>query len=77
MAWLVFLFLWSVPLIIAEYAMGRRGRLAVTTRYNWEREFPKLLQLYERLLREPTRSSEPQTLGRVLCLNVAHKSSCW
>ena len=28
-AWLVFLFLWSVPLIIAEYALGRKGRLGV------------------------------------------------
>ncbi len=28
-AWLVFLFLWSVPLIIAEYALGRRGRMGV------------------------------------------------
>jgi NSS family neurotransmitter:Na+ symporter len=26
-AWLVFLFVWSVPLIIAEYALGRRGRM--------------------------------------------------
>ena len=28
-AWLIFLFLWSVPLIIAEYALGRRGRSGV------------------------------------------------
>lgn len=28
-AWLVFLFLWSVPLIIAEYALGRKGRMGV------------------------------------------------
>ncbi len=28
-AWLFFLFLWSVPLIIAEYAMGRNGRKGV------------------------------------------------
>ena len=28
-AWLVFLFVWSVPLIIAEYALGRRGRMGV------------------------------------------------
>ncbi len=28
-AWLVFLFVWSVPLIIAEYALGRKGRLGV------------------------------------------------
>lgn len=28
-AWLVFLFAWSVPLIIAEYALGRRGRAGV------------------------------------------------
>ena len=28
-AWLVFLFAWSVPLIIAEYALGRRGRMGV------------------------------------------------
>ncbi len=26
-AWLVFLFLWSIPLIIAEYAIGREGRM--------------------------------------------------
>ncbi len=29
LAWLVFLLVWSVPLIIAEYALGRRGRLGV------------------------------------------------
>ena len=28
-AWLIFLFVWSVPLIIAEYALGRKGRLGV------------------------------------------------
>ena len=28
-AWLVFLFVWSIPLIIAEYALGRRGRMGV------------------------------------------------
>lgn len=28
-AWVVFLFVWSVPLIIAEYALGRRGRMGV------------------------------------------------
>jgi NSS family neurotransmitter:Na+ symporter len=28
-AWLVFLFVWSVPLIIAEYALGRSGRMGV------------------------------------------------
>ena len=28
-AWVVFLFLWSIPLIIAEYALGRRSRLGV------------------------------------------------
>ncbi len=28
-AWLVFLFVWSVPLIIAEYALGRAGRMGV------------------------------------------------
>ncbi len=28
-AWLVFLLAWSIPLIIAEYALGRRGRLGV------------------------------------------------
>ena len=28
-AWLVFLFAWSIPLIIAEYALGRRGRMGV------------------------------------------------
>jgi len=28
-AWLVFLFLWSVPLIIAEYAIGRKCRMGV------------------------------------------------
>jgi len=28
-AWVIFLFLWSVPLIIAEYALGRKGRLGV------------------------------------------------
>ncbi len=42
-AWLVFLFVWSVPLIIAEYALGRRGRMGVVgtfakiagKRYTW------------------------------------------
>ena len=28
-AWFVFLLLWSVPLIVAEYAMGRKGRMGV------------------------------------------------
>src|SRR5210317_2410339 len=28
-AWIIFLFVWSVPLIIAEYALGRRGRMGV------------------------------------------------
>jgi NSS family neurotransmitter:Na+ symporter len=28
-AWLVFLFVWSVPLIIAEYVLGRKGRMGV------------------------------------------------
>ncbi|MEO1035670.1 MAG: sodium-dependent transporter [Pseudomonadota bacterium] len=28
-AWLAFLFIWSIPLIIAEYALGRAGRLGV------------------------------------------------
>ena len=28
-AWVVFLFLWSVPLIIAEYAIGRKTRMGV------------------------------------------------
>lgn len=27
--WILFLFLWSIPLIIAEYALGRAGRLGV------------------------------------------------
>ncbi len=28
-AWVIFLFLWSIPLIVAEYALGRKGRLGV------------------------------------------------
>lgn len=28
-AWLVFLLAWSIPLIIAEYALGRKGRMGV------------------------------------------------
>ena len=28
-AWLVFLLVWSVPLIIAEYSLGRKGRMGV------------------------------------------------
>jgi NSS family neurotransmitter:Na+ symporter len=28
-AWVIFLFLWSIPLIIAEYAMGRKYRTGV------------------------------------------------
>lgn len=27
--WLLFLFVWSIPLIIAEYALGRKGRMGV------------------------------------------------
>ena len=29
LAWLVFLLVWSVPLIVAEYALGRKGRMGV------------------------------------------------
>ena len=29
LAWIVFLFVWSIPLIIAEYALGRAGRKGV------------------------------------------------
>ncbi|MDX1531169.1 MAG: sodium-dependent transporter, partial [Rhodothermales bacterium] len=29
LAWLVFLVVWSIPLIIAEYALGQRGRMGV------------------------------------------------
>jgi NSS family neurotransmitter:Na+ symporter len=29
LVWLLFLFTWSVPLIIAEYALGRKGRMGV------------------------------------------------
>lgn len=32
-------------------AMGERGRAAVQARYNWDGEVPKLLALYERLLK--------------------------
>jgi len=28
-AWVVFLFLWSIPLVLAEYAMGRKCRMGV------------------------------------------------
>jgi NSS family neurotransmitter:Na+ symporter len=28
-AWLIFLLVWSIPLIIAEYALGRKGRMGV------------------------------------------------
>lgn len=28
-AWIIFLFLWSIPLIIAEYGMGRKSRMGV------------------------------------------------
>lgn len=28
-AWIIFLFLWSIPLIIAEYALGRKHRMGV------------------------------------------------
>ncbi len=28
-AWLVFLLVWSIPLIIAEYALGRKGRMGI------------------------------------------------
>ncbi len=29
LAWVIFLFVWSVPLIVAEYALGRKGRMGV------------------------------------------------
>ena len=29
LAWFIFLLVWSVPLIIAEYALGRKGRMGV------------------------------------------------
>jgi NSS family neurotransmitter:Na+ symporter len=29
LAWLIFLLLWSIPLIIAEYGLGRKGRMGV------------------------------------------------
>lgn len=29
LAWVIFLFAWSIPLIIAEYALGRKGRKGV------------------------------------------------
>lgn len=28
-AWVLFLFIWSIPLIIAEYALGRKGRMGI------------------------------------------------
>jgi hypothetical protein len=33
--------------------MGQRGRAAVADRYNWQKELPKLLKLYDRLLHGP------------------------
>ncbi len=32
-AWVLFLFVWSIPLIIAEYAMGRKGRMGIVGSY--------------------------------------------
>src|SRR5690625_5843414 len=32
-AWVIFLFMWSVPLIIAEYGIGRFGRKGVIGTY--------------------------------------------
>ncbi|MES3629335.1 MAG: sodium-dependent transporter [Longimonas sp.] len=32
-AWILFLFMWSIPLIIAEYAMGRKGRMGIVGSY--------------------------------------------
>ncbi len=29
LVWIVFLFLWSIPLIVAEYALGQKGRMGV------------------------------------------------
>ena len=29
LAWILFLFVWSIPLIIAEYALGRKGRMGI------------------------------------------------
>ncbi|MGH9686179.1 MAG: glycosyltransferase family 4 protein [Candidatus Acidiferrales bacterium] len=40
-------YLWSHPSEASE--MGRRGRKAVETQYNWEREEKRLLQFYNRL----------------------------
>ena len=31
--WLIFLFLWSVPLIIAEFALGKRSRVGTCLLY--------------------------------------------
>jgi glycosyltransferase involved in cell wall biosynthesis len=36
-------------------AMGQRGREAVETRYNWDREAAKLISLYRSLGVEPGR----------------------
>ncbi len=43
LVWLIFLFAWSIPLIIAEYALGRKGRMGLVgtftkcagKRYTW------------------------------------------
>ena len=47
LAWLIFLFLWSIPLIIAEYALGRKFRAgvvgifkkALSDRFTWMGSF--------------------------------------
>jgi len=32
-AWVIFLFIWSIPLIIAEYGIGRNGRKGIIGSY--------------------------------------------
>jgi glycosyltransferase involved in cell wall biosynthesis len=45
--------------------MGRRGRQAVLSKYNWDREFEVLLDFYRRILKEDhTSSAEPGTATR-------------
>ena len=43
-------------------AMGRRGRHAVLSKFNWTSELPKLLRVYEEVLNKPAsaRSAFPR-----------------
>ena len=47
-AWVIFLFLWSIPLIIAEYIMGRKSRKGTVVLLFplWEESLPGWADLW-------------------------------